>query len=87
MPVPMWIAIAVDQRYRNRAKWIAGYDPKLGGAVVAVSLSPEKVIGEFIAVLLPCLKCQELGIEKYLKKGAKYPYCSQHTEAAPHRHS
>lgn len=80
-----WIVSAVSYAYRNRTQWVAGYDPNLKGAVVVVSLTPDRVVGELIEMQLPCLKCAELGIETWVKPGAKYPYCTKHLEAAPHR--
>lgn len=80
-----WIMGAVFYNYRNRTQWVGGYDPILKGAVVIVSLTADRVVGELIEMALPCLKCAELGIEKKIKVGAKYPYCDDHRGVALHR--
>lgn len=84
-PVSQWIGSRIVMQYRNRTSWVAVYDSKLHGAVVVKSLCSDKVIGELISITLPCLRCNELGIDKQIKKGAIYPYCTEHTESAPHR--
>lgn len=80
-----WIMGAVFYNYRNRTPWVAGYDPTLKGAVVIVSLSPDRVVGELIEMQLPCLQCAKEGVETWVKPGAKYPYCTKHQGYAAHR--
>lgn len=84
-PVAGWIGDVILLHYRNKTSWVGRYDPNKKGAIVTLSLCPQKVMGEFIEIKLPCLKCWDNGNQKFIRAGAKFPYCTDHQDAAPHR--
>jgi CRISPR-associated protein Csx3 len=51
--MPIWLACHLASHYKNAFRWVATYDPKLGGAVVVAVGHPEQQLGNVIPVTLP----------------------------------
>ena len=51
--MPIWLACHLASHYKNAFRWVATYDPKLGGAVVVAVTHPEQQLGNIIPVKLP----------------------------------
>jgi CRISPR-associated protein Csx3 len=45
--LPVWAFVALSHLYHPRP-WVATFDPRLGGAVVAVSHDPRVKVGEIV---------------------------------------
>ena len=50
--LPVWLYVAVADIFHPH-RWIATYDPRIGGGVVAVTHDPKTKIGEVIPVEFP----------------------------------
>lgn len=82
----IWLFGKVYGFYRNRAAWLATYDPKQKGFIVTDSTNMDYPVGMFVEANLPCLVCAiEDGKDTRLRLGAVFPYCKEHQDRSPER--